>query len=366
MRRSAVVTGTGSAFPARRVTNVDLARTVSTSDEWVRTQLGIAERRVASPALGETTTSLAVAAGRSALAAAGVDAGSLDMIVVATATPDRRAPAVACAVQAALGAQPAAAFDLAAVCSGFLYGLGVVTAMIEAGRAQRVLLIGADTFSTITDWSDRQCVFFGDGAGAAVIESGRVDYGLLSIELYADGQGLDGFTIPASGPFVMDGSAVYDTATSVLPDAIEGALAAAGVRPDDVDVVIPHQPSVRILQETAARTGIPFTRFVTTMDRYANTAGASVGITLDHAVRTGRLRHGDIVVFAAVGSGWTWGAAVMRWALNPPATPTGARHPTAAHRPSAIGPSGDAAAAPTPTPTCASPAAGPRPATAIP
>ena len=339
MRRSAVVTGTGSAFPARRVTNAELALTVPTTDEWVRSRLGIHERRIASAAAGETTTSLAVAAGRAALAAAGVDAGSLDLIVVATATPDRRAPAVACAVQAALGAQPAAAFDLAAVCSGFLYGLGVVTALVEAGRAQRVLLIGADTFSTITDWTDRQCVFFGDGAGAAVVESGRVDYGLLSIELYADGRGVDGFSVPASGPFVMDGRAVYDAATTVLPDAIEGALAAAGVRPDDVDLVIPHQPSVRILQETAARTGIPFSRFVTTMDRYANTAGASVGITLDHAVRTGRLHFGDIVVFAAVGSGWTWGAGVMRWSMDPP-TPTPARRTPelAAARPGEMAP----------------------------
>ena len=321
--RSAVVTGTGSAFPARRVTNDELARTVSTTDAWVRARLGIRERRVASAAAGETTSSLAVAAGRAALDAAGVDPGSLDLIVVATATPDRRAPATACAVQAALGAQPAAAFDLAAVCSGFLYGLGVVTALVEAGRAQRVLLIGADTFSTITDWTDRQCVFFGDGAGAAVIESGRVDYGLLSIELYADGRGIDGFTVPSpssegGGTFRMDGAAVYDTATSVLPDAITSALAGAGVRPDDVDLVVPHQPSVKILQETAERTGIPFSRFVTTMDRYANTAGASVGVTLDHAVRTGRLHHGDIVVFAAVGSGWTWGAGVMRWAMDSP------------------------------------------------
>ena len=328
MRRSAVISGTGSAFPARRVTNAELASTVSTSDEWVRSHLGICERRVASLADGETTTSLAVAAGRSALAAAGVDPGSLDLIVVATATPDRRAPAVACAVQATLGAQPAAAFDLAAVCSGFLYGLSVVTAMIEAGRAQRVLLIGADTFSTITDWTDRQCVFFGDGAGAAVIEAGRVDHGLLSIELYADGAGADGFTVPSVGPFVMDGGAVYDAATSVLPDAIEGALAAAGVRPDDVDLVIPHQPSVRILQEIAARTGIPFSRFVTTMDRYANTAGASVGVTLDHAVRTGRLHDGDIVVFAAVGSGWTWGAAVFRWSTAPRSSPPASVHGT--------------------------------------
>jgi 3-oxoacyl-[acyl-carrier-protein] synthase-3 len=323
MRRSAVITGTGSAFPVRRVTNSSLAATVDTSDAWVRARLGIRERRVASPGSGESTTSLAVAAGRSALAAADVDPGSLDLIVVATATPDRRAPATACAVQAALGARPAAAFDLAAVCSGFLYGLGVVTAMIEAGRVQRALLIGADTFSTITDWTDRQCVFFGDGAGAAVLEAGRVDHGLLSIELYADGAGADGFTVPAGGPFVMDGGAVYSTAVSVLPDAIEGALAAAGVRPEDVDLVVPHQPSVRILEETAARTGIPFSRFVTTMDRYANTAGASVGVTLDHAVRTGRLHDGDIVVFAAVGSGWTWGAAVFRWSTTSPCSVDG-------------------------------------------
>jgi 3-oxoacyl-[acyl-carrier-protein] synthase-3 len=312
MGRTAVITGTGSAFPRQRVTNGELAASVATSDEWVRERLGIAERRIVGE--GESTSTLAAAAGQRALDAAGVDAGSLDLVIVATATPDRRAPATACAVQAALGAQPAAAFDLAAVCSGFLYGLATASAFIESGRAQRVLLVGADTFSTITDWTDRQCVFFGDGAGAAVLEAGGPDEGLLSIELYADGTGIDGFTVPSStGTFEMDGQAVYRTATDVLPDAITSALAGAGVRPEDVDVVVPHQPSIRILQETAERTSIPFDRFVTTMDRYANTAGASVGVTLDHALRAGRIEPGAIVAFAAVGSGWTWGAAVMRW-----------------------------------------------------
>lgn len=314
---STIVTGTGSALPRRTVSNDMIAQRLDTSDRWVHERLGIRERHIADT--DESTGTLATLAGRRACEAAGVDPATLDLIILATTTPDRQAPATACAVQAALGSK-AAAFDLAAVCSGFLYGLSTANAYIEARRAQRVLVIGADTFSRITNWDDRSCVFFGDGAGAAVLEAGRPGEGFLSLQICADGTGLDGFTVPGpqsatsrSPHFQMDGRSVFDTATRVLPEAILSALAEAGVRPRDVDLVVPHQPSVRILRQVADDVGIPFDRFVTTMAHTANTAGASVGIALDHAVRQSAVHHHSIVVFTAVGSGWTWGAGVMRW-----------------------------------------------------
>lgn len=318
---SARITGTGSAFPRHRATNTDLRA----SDEWVRDRLGIEERRIAAD--DETTSVLATDAARRALKAAERDPADIDLVIVATATPDMLAPSVASMVQAELGAVGAAAFDVAAVCSGFMYGLGIASAFIESRRAQRCLLIGADTFSRITDWTARDRVFFGDGAGAVVMEPGSPGEGMLSFVLHSDGTGRDGFSVPSPAPhrcgaeppaavaptFSMDGQAVYRTAIKVLPEAIDAALDAAGVAPEEVALVVPHQPSVRILEETASRVGIPFDRFVTTMDRYANTAGASVGVAFDEAASTGRLNDGDVVVVAAVGSGWTWGAGVMRW-----------------------------------------------------
>jgi len=321
------VIGTGSYVPERVVTNSEIAaRVAGTNDDWIREKLGIRERRVA--AEGESTSTLAAKAGERALADAGVQAGDLDLIIVATATPDRLSPSTACIVQETLGAFRAAAFDVAAVCSGFLYGFSMAANFIASGACRNILLIGADTFSRITDWDDRSCVFFGDGAGAAVISSVPAERGVIAIDLYADGRGKWNFTVPAGGSempacgqtlddglhtFRMNGQEVFRTATTVLPDAIASLLQRCGVSVDDVDVLVPHQPSVHILRVTAEKLGMPFSKVMTNMDRFANTAGASVAILLDEANRTGRLRDGALVALAAVGSGWTWGAGLMRW-----------------------------------------------------
>lgn len=324
--RSVKIIGTGSYVPDRVVANAELAQRLPTSDTWIQEKLGIEARRVAAP--DQCTSDLATEAALRALADAGITAEDIDLIIVATATPDRLAPSTACIVQEKIGAFNAAAFDLAAVCSGFLYGLSVGSQFIAANVYDTVLLIGADTFSRITDWDDRSSVFFGDGAGAAILTHAEDGEGLLAVALYADGRGKYNFTVPAGGSeqpaseqtvadglhsFVMNGRAVFETATTVLPDAISKVLSECDISIDDVDVLIPHQPSVNILKVTADKLGLPFEKVMTNMERHANTAGASVAISLDEANRSGRLHDGSVAVFAAVGSGWTWGAAVMRW-----------------------------------------------------
>lgn len=324
--RSVRVIGTGSYVPDRVVTNRELAQRLPTSEAWISEKLGIGSRRVSAP--NQATSDLAAEAAWRALADSKLTAADIDLIIVATATPDRLAPSTACIVQEKIGAFNAAAFDLAAVCSGFLYGLSVGSQFIAAHVYDTVLLIGADTFSRITDWDDRSAVFFGDGAGAAILTHAEDGEGLLAVDLYADGRGKYGFTVPAGGSeqpathqtvadglhtFTMDGRAVFETGTTVLPDAISKVLAECKISINDVDVLIPHQPSVNILKVTADRLALPFEKVILNMDRYANTAGASVAIALDDANRSGRLHHGAIVVLATVGSGWTWGAAVIRW-----------------------------------------------------
>ena len=324
--RSVRIIGTGSYVPEKIVTNFDLEKRVPTTDEWIRENLGISSRRVAST--NQATSDLAAAAANRALEDANVGASEIDLIIVATATPDRLSPATACIVQEKIGAFNAAAFDLGAVCSGFLYGLAVGAQFVAANVYDKVLLIGADTFSRITDWNDRSCIFFGDGAGAAVLSQAREGDGLLAVDLYADGRGKWNFTVPAGGSetpasartiseglhtFRMNGRAVFDTAASVLPDAIERVLKRCSLSIRDVDVLIPHQPSINILKATAQKLRLPFDKVMTNMDRYANTAGGSVALLLDEANRSGRLVDGTIAVLAAVGSGWTWAAAVIRW-----------------------------------------------------
>jgi 3-oxoacyl-[acyl-carrier-protein] synthase-3 len=324
--RKVRVVGTGSYVPVRIIPNSELEKTVPTTDEWIRENLGIAERRIASP--GQSTSTLAIEAGRRALENAGISAADLDMILVATATPDRLAPATAPKVQAALGATGAAAFDLNAVCAGFIYGLTVGAQFVGTGASHNVLVIGADTFSKITDWTRRDCVFFGDGAGAAVISASTDDSGFMCMRLYADGRGYESFTVPAGGSempassdtvssgmhfYRMNGRTVYNTAVEVIPAALRSVLEESGLTVDDVDHVVPHQPSVRILEESARRIGIPFSKFGINMDRYANTSSGTIPILLDEMWRSGRIKRGDLVALVAVGAGWTWGAALLRW-----------------------------------------------------
>ena len=318
-----VVMGTGSALPAHRVSNAELAETVDTSDEWIVERTGIRFRHIAGE--GETTATLAADACKAALAAAGIDAQSIDLIVLATATPDQTFPSSATKVQAMLGIDDCVAFDVAAVCSGFLYAVQVVDSMIRSGVAKRALVIGAETFSRILDWEDRTtCVLFGDGAGAIVLEAqdtadegGR---GILTTKLHADGRHnqllyVDGgvSTTGTVGKLRMKGREVFRHAVTNLASVMTESLAMAGLSADQVDWVVPHQANARILDATARKLGLPPERVVVTVDQHANTSAASVPLALDVAVRDGRIREGQIVVLEAMGGGFTWGAAVIRF-----------------------------------------------------
>ena len=320
MTRRAVVTGTGSALPERRVSNAELAEQVDTSDEWIVERTGIRFRHIAAP--HETTGSLAADAGRKAIEAAGLQPTDIDLIVLATATPDQTFPATATRVQAALGIGDCVAFDVAAVCSGFLYAVQVADSMIRAGAHRRALVIGAETFSRILDWEDRAtCVLFGDGAGAMVLEArDDGDAGILATRLHADGRHndllyVDGgpSTTGTVGKLRMKGREVFRHAVTNLAAVMEETLDAAGLASADVDWLVPHQANARILEATARKLGLDRERVVVTVDRHANTSAASVPLALDLAVRDGRIRPGQVVVLEAMGGGFTWGAAVIRW-----------------------------------------------------
>ncbi|MBO9714161.1 MAG: ketoacyl-ACP synthase III [Sphingomonas sp.] len=316
-----VIIGTGSALPARRVSNEELAQQVDTSDEWIVERTGIRFRHIAGP--DETTSSLATGAARAALAAAGKDAQDIDLIVLATATPDQTFPASATKVQAALGIDDCVAFDVAAVCSGFLYALQVADSLIRAGAHRRALVIGAETFSRILDWEDRAtCVLFGDGAGAIVLEaqSGEDGRGILATRLHADGRHnellyVDGgpSTTGTVGKVRMKGREVFRHAVVNLATVMEESLAAAGLEASDVDWVVPHQANARILDATARKLGLAPEKVIVTVDRHANTSAASVPLALDTAVRDGRIKRGDLLVLEAMGGGFTWGASVVRF-----------------------------------------------------
>ena len=322
--RRAVIAGTGSALPARCVTNAELAETVDTSDEWIVERTGIRSRYIAGE--GETTASLATDAARAALAAAGIAAREVDLIVLATATPDQTFPASATKVQAALGIDDCVAFDVAAVCSGFLYALSVTESMIRSGAAQTALVIGAETFSRILDWDDRTtCVLFGDGAGAIVLRAEQVADdvaapGILAVRLHADGRhnGLlyvDGgpSTTGTVGKLRMKGQEVFRHAVTNLAAVLREVSAVAGVATGEIDWVVPHQANRRILDATARKLGLAPERVIVTVDRHANTSAASVPLAFDVAVRDGRIKRGDLIVFEAMGGGFTWGAAIARY-----------------------------------------------------
>lgn len=324
--RKAKIIGTGSYVPETIYTNKYLETLVDTSDEWIQKTLGIKERRIAGK--NETTSDLAWRAGYNAILDAGLTKNDIDLIIVATSTPDRLAPSTAAITQHKLQAYHSVAFDISAVCSGFLYGMSVASQFIASGIYDNVLVIGADTFSKITDWKRRDCVFFGDGAGAAVLSSANVNEGFIAFRLYTDGSGYKSFTIPAGGSempcngdtiknglhyFQMDGKAVYDTGTKVLPKAIFQVLSDTGLSINDIDLMIPHQPSIGILKETARVINLPFEKVMTNMDKYANTSGGTIPILLDETNKAGKIKHGSNILFAAVGSGWTYGAAIMKW-----------------------------------------------------
>lgn len=321
MTRRSVIIGTGSALPRRVVTNQELAAQVDTSDEWIVERSGIRQRYIAGE--GETTSSLAIDAARAALAAAGLEGRQIGLIVLATTTPDQTFPASATIVQDALGANGGIAFDVAAVCSGFLYAMGVADSMLRTGMAQRALVIGAETMSRILDWNDRTtCVLFGDGAGAVVLEARDVAEdgpGVLVTHLHADGAHNELLYVdggPSStqtvGHIRMKGREVFRHAVTNLADVLGNVLADQGFAPSDIDWVVPHQANQRIIDATAKKLGLPAERVVLTVDRHANTSAASVPLAFDTAVRDGRIKPGDLVVLEAMGGGFTWGASLVR------------------------------------------------------
>ncbi len=320
-----VMRGTGSALPKRLVTNEDLARTVDTSDEWIVERTGIRQRYFAGE--GETTATLAIEAAHKALAAAGIDGKTIDLIILGTATPDQTFPATATAVQHAIGANGCIAFDVAAVCSGFLYGLGIADSMLRTGMAKRALVLGAETFSRLLDWEDRTtCVLFGDGAGAMVLEAVECDVtdpvaapGIIATRLHADGAhnpllfcsgGVS--TTGTAGHVQMMGREVFRHAVVNLAEVLEEVLGVAGITAEDLDWVVPHQANQRILDATAKKLGLPPEKVVVTVASHANTSAASVPLAFDTAVRDGRIKPGDLVMLEALGAGFTWGACLIR------------------------------------------------------
>jgi 3-oxoacyl-[acyl-carrier-protein] synthase III len=319
-----VIRGTGSYLPANRVSNDELAARIETSDEWIVQRTGIRYRHIADAA--EKTSDLATEAAQRALEAAGVPASAIDLVIVATSTPDNTFPATATAVQANLGMTDGAAFDVQAVCTGFVYGLTIADTFLRSGSAKRALVIGAETYSRILDWTDRTtCVLFGDGAGAAVVEAtmsdGSIhDRGVLAARLRSDGRHKSKLFVdggPSStgnvGHIRMDGKEVFKLAVGMVPQILHDTLDDVGLPFDAIDWFVPHQANRRIIDATAEKLGIPTSKVVLTVDRHANTSAASIPLALDVAVKDGRIVPGHLVLLEAMGGGFTWGAALIRW-----------------------------------------------------
>jgi 3-oxoacyl-[acyl-carrier-protein] synthase-3 len=319
-----IVLGCGSYLPSRVLTNAELSRKVDTSDEWIIQRTGIRERRIAAD--GETTSEMGIKAARAALAAAGVEAQSIDLVVLATSTPDNTFPASAVVIQAGLGITAGAAFDLQAVCSGFVFSLATADALLRAGAFKRALVIGSETFSRLMDWSDRTtCVLFGDGAGAVVVESQpqggtRADRGILTSHLRSDGRYRSKLYVdggPSStgtvGHLRMDGRAVFRHAVAMISDVIEDAFTATGYSADDIDWFVPHQANKRIIDDTAHKLGIAPEKIILTVEKHGNTSAASIPLALAVGVADGRIKRGNLVLMEAMGGGFTWGATLVRW-----------------------------------------------------
>ncbi|HUG60333.1 MAG TPA: beta-ketoacyl-ACP synthase III [Methylomirabilota bacterium] len=319
-----VVIATGSCLPERVLTNEDLARTVDTSDEWIVQRTGIRQRHIAGD--GETTSDLATAAAAQALARAGLGPDDIDLIIVATSTPDNTFPATAVDVQSRLGIHQGAAFDVQAVCSGFIFGLSTADSMLRTGLATRALVIGSETFSRILDWTDRTtCVLFGDGAGAVVVEAqqgegANADRGILTSHLRSDGRHKNKLYVDGGvsstgtvGHLRMEGREVFKFAVGAVTDVIEAAFEATGFNGDTIDWFIPHQANRRIIEGSAKKLGIAAEKTVITVDRHGNTSAASIPLALDEAVTDGRVKRGDVLLLEAMGGGFTWGSVILRW-----------------------------------------------------
>ncbi len=321
------ITGTGSYLPKKVLTNLEIAEMVDTSDEWIRDRSGIRERRIADEK--EAASDLALTASREALKSAGLKPADLDLLIVGTVTPDMPLPSTACFLQGKLGAKNAAAFDINAACSGFIYALSVADAYIRAKTFKRILVVGAEILSRITDWTDRStCVLLGDGAGAMILEAGRSKHGIISTKINADGSKWDLLYVPAGGSknpatektvdkrmhfLKMRGNETFKIAVRTLEKMVVEMLEENGIKPADLSLLIPHQANRRIISATAKRLGIGMDRVMLNLDRYGNTSAASIPIALDEAVRTGRINKGDYVLLEAFGGGITWASALIRW-----------------------------------------------------
>lgn len=321
------ITGTGSFAPKKIITNQDLERLVDTNDAWITERTGIKERRIAEK--GQTTSDLAYEAGKKALKAAGIGALDLDLILVATMTPDTILPSMGCVLQEKLGAKKAAAFDIAAACSGFIYGMSVADAFIKSGMYKNILLVGAEVLSRFTDWEDRTtCILFGDGAGAVVIQRHAGKRGILSTHLHSDGAFGDLLYVPAGGAshppshdtirkrmhFIrMKGNETFKAAVRALEGVVQEALEHNKIKPEDIDFLVPHQANLRIIQAMAQRLNMPMEKVVLTLPKYGNTSAASIPMALDEAVRDGRIKDNHLLLFEAFGGGLTWASALVRW-----------------------------------------------------
>ena len=321
---SIIIAGTGSYLPKKILSNKEIEKIAPTSDKWVKDNLGIVTRRIAAP--DETTSDLAFKASLSALSDSGVDPKDIDAIIVATSTPDRPSPSTACILQDKLGLYGCCAFDISAVCTGFVYGLSIASSMLLQRQFKKILLVGAETYSRITDWSSRDCVYFGDGAGAVIVEESSS--GFFDFDIRSDGSGKDYFTVLGGGSeypasydtvkdkkhyFDMNGKEIFNFATSALPQSINDILDKNSIKPSDIKIVIPHQPNIKILKEVSRRTNIPVDKVQICLDKIGNTAGASIPIALDWAARDKKIQTGDLILMTAVGSGMTWGSIIMKW-----------------------------------------------------
>jgi 3-oxoacyl-[acyl-carrier-protein] synthase-3 len=327
MSRYAHITGWGMSVPSRVLTNEELSTMVDTTDEWIRSRTGIRQRHIAGP--HETTASMAVDAASKALAVAGLPARHLGLIIVATCLPEHYFPSSACVVHDQLGASDAAAFDISAACSGFVYALSIATQMIVGGAFNNAVVIGSETMSRLLDWGDRStCVLFGDGAGAVVLQASDRPGGILSFSLHADGSGGDVLMVPAGGSrmptsretvennkhaIVMNGREVYRFASRVMAKSILEVVDKAGLKMEDINLIVPHQANQRIVDSAAKELGLPMDRFVMNLDRYGNTSAASIPIAMCEAIEAGRIHAGDHIVLVAFGAGLTWGSVVIKW-----------------------------------------------------
>ena len=303
------IVGIGSYLPEKVLTNEEISLFVDTTDEWILKNLGIRERRISK--MDELTSDLAYNASINALNNANLTVNDIDFIIVCTSSPDRISPSTACILQEKLGVINTPCIDINAVCSGFIYGLQISKGLLHSGLYNRILLVASETYSKITDWTKRDCVFFGDGSGAVVIESDCCN--MCEIDLYADGRGKESFTVPIGGTFSMIGKDVYENGITKLPQSIIDLLKRTNINKDDITHIIPHQPSINILKKTSKILDIDFSKFATSMGEFANTAGASIPITLSKIYNEGRLKKGDLLLLTSIGSGWVWGSGLIKW-----------------------------------------------------